>query len=441
MLALTLKPLPLDSGAIEEQATFGILTVRANGRCLTEGVAPDASELLPGPCVSGYDIAEWLAWNRWRLLWEARPGEYSGHEWAFSHCLSSIGGGYVWPNIEISSDGVRAVVTSAPTIDRAPGLYRYVGAPTFEVISATELDVAIGDFVRSMLALLERAKVADTNLHRIWCDLERQQEDADASRLRRLEARLGQDPDEIAASQLRPVMDEAGVLGIDAVEELAADAGARRTTAVLSTKELIDTAHTAGWDARPQDAAELRANDHTPAFGEVAAWRLGVAAAQALRRQEALDGQPIDNIRLSVLAGTQATALVGGDMRPSPLSFVLAADGHTWVALRSKWETGRRFDLARLLGDRLLGHHGQLLPATRAYTYRQKAQRAFAAELLCPYDAVCEFLGRDRSEERCDEAARHFNVSPLAISSLLLNNDGLDTAASGGAPLPLGPVW
>ena len=439
MLALTLTPQPLDSGTIEEQATFGTLAVRANGRCLTEGVAPDANELLPGPRVSGYQLAEWLAWNRWRLLWEARPSEHSGHEWAFSHSLSSIGGGYVWPNIEISSDGVRAIVTSAPTVDRTPGLYRYVGAPTFEIISATELEVAIGEFVRSMLALLERAKVANTNLHRIWRDLGRQHQDADATRLRRLEARLGRDPDEIAASQLRPIMDEAGVLGIDSVEELAADAGVRRTTDVLSAQELIDTAHTVGWDVRPQDAAELRANDHTPAFGEVAAWRLGVGAAHALRRQEALDGEPIDNTQLSALAGTQATALAGGDMRPSPLSFVLTARGHTRVVLRGKRETGRRFDLARLLGDRLLGQNGPLLPATQANTYRQKAQRAFAAEFLCPYDAVCEFLGQDRSEERCDEAARHFNVSPLAISSLLLNNHGLDTAVS-VAPLALPPA-
>ena len=77
----------------------------------------------------------------------------------------------------------------------------------------------------------------------------------------------------------------------------------------------------------------------------------------------------------------------------------------------------------RLLGDRLLGHVEPLSPATRAYTYRQKAQRAFAAELLCPYEAVCDFLGNDRSEERCHDAASHFNVSSLTVSTVLLNNE------------------
>ena len=102
---------------------------------------------------------------------------------------------------------------------------------------------------------------------------------------------------------------------------------------------------------------------------------------------------------------------------------MLATGSRSRIALRSKWEAGRRFDLARLLGDRLLGQDEPLLPATRAYTYRQKAQRAFAAELLCPYHAVRDFLGTDRSAERREEAASYFNVSPLAISTVLVNNE------------------
>ena len=424
MLKLELAPQHLDSGPIEERATFGTLQVFADGRCFTEGVAPDTKELLPGPRVSGYHLAKWLAWNWWRLRWESRPNETVGREWAFSHRLSSIGEGYVWPNVEISSDGVKAIVTSAPTIDPAAGLYRYVGASAFAVIAATDLGAAIDGFVRAMLDLLGGAK-ADTNLHHIWRDLEREQQDADTTRLRRLEARLGKDPDEIAPERLRSAIEAVRDLGPDVVDELAAHAGARGDTTVISTKALSDTAEEVGSDANPQDAVELHANhDSLPVFGEVRAWRLGISAARALRRQQALDGQPIDNKRLSSLAGTRAAFLSERHAQASHLSFMLTAGGRSRVALRSNWETGRRFDLARLLGDRLLGQDEPLLPATSAYTYRQKAQRAFAAELLCPYEALCEFLGQDRSEERCEDAATHFNVSPWAINSLLLNNEG-----------------
>ena len=432
MLTLTLNPLRRDNGTIEE-ATFGILEVLANGQCLTAGIARESNDLSRGPHVSGYHVAEWLAWNWWRLRWDSRPSADVEYEWAFSHCLSTIGEGYVWPNITISSDGVQAIVTSEPTADPAPGLYRYVGAPTSEVVAATELETAIDSFVQDMLGLLGSERV-DTNLHRIWHDLKTEQQDVRATQLRRLEARLGMDPDEIPPEQIRSAIDAAKDMGPGAVDELAADAGACGTAAMLSTKELVATAKDVGSDARPQDAVELHAhqnsyahagNMQTWAFGEVAAWRVGVNAAHALRQQEALGMEPIDNERLSALAGTSATILDREDVRPSPLSFMLAMGGPARVALRSKWETGRRFDLARLLGDRLLGQDEPLTPATRAYTYRQKAQRAFAAELLCPYDAICEFLDRDRSTERCDEAAGHFNVSSWVISSLLQNNDHL----------------
>ena len=422
MLTFTLLPRGTsDHGAPEETATFGTLELRANHRCLTEGVAPDVDSLLAGPNVSGYHIAEWLLWNCWRLRWQARPGA-AGGDWVFSHCLASIGEGYVWPNVEISSDGVRAVVSSSPTIDPTTGLYRYVGAPTAEVVAASELDDAIRRFAEEVLGLLDGAGILDTNLHRLWRDVEEARQDPVAARLRRLEARLGFDPDEIPDADVHVAAAAANDFGADSVEELVADAGWRGVTTLPSVKELAAAAKQAGSAMRVQDAVRLHANDSVPAWGDAAAWRVGVAAARSLRRQELLDGQPVANERLAELAGTQTTALDENSAQSS-LSFVLAASGLAHVALRGKRATGRRFDLARLLGDRLLGHDEPLAPATRAYTYRQKAQRAFAAELLCPYEAVRDFLGDDRSEERHDDAASHFNVSSLAIDNVLRNNE------------------
>ena len=438
MLEFTLTPRSLDSGAPEEHATFGTFQIHANGRCLTEGVAHggyDGNDLLSGPCVSGYHVAEWLAWNRWRLRWEARPNDLS-RDWVFAHRLSSIGEGYVWPNIEIASDGVRAIIISAPAIDPQAGLYRYVGAPTCEVVDATDLEAAIDGFADHVLGLLNDAGV-DTNLHRLWHDIEHERQDGESAQRRRLEARLGHDPDEASSEDIRRAIDAARDLGIDSVEELAADVGWRGTTTLPTAKELAATAASNGLAMHPQDAVKLHAKDHLPAWGEVAAWRLGVATAHMLRQQEVSAGEPLGNERLAELAGAPAAILNDGDNTPpSPLSFMLATDGHVRAALRSKWETGRRFDLARLLGDRLIGEDEPLRPATRAYTYRQKAQRAFAAELLCPYEAVRDFLCGDRSEERCDEAAHYFNVSPVAISSLLRNNESHSFASADATSAP-----
>ena len=95
--------------------------------------------------------------------------------------------------------------------------------------------------------------------------------------------------------------------------------------------------------------------------------------------------------------------------------------------LRSRYATGRRFELARLVGARLLlPSEGSLHPATRAATYRQKAQRAFAAELLSPFAQVEEMLAGDYSEERQEEVAHHFQVSVLVIRNQLANHGRLE---------------
>lgn len=95
--------------------------------------------------------------------------------------------------------------------------------------------------------------------------------------------------------------------------------------------------------------------------------------------------------------------------------------------LQSNYPTGRRFELARLLGDRIAGGLDERLsPVTRSHTYRQKLQRAFATELLCPFEALEAFLDGDYSEQACEDAAQHFKVSERAVWTLLVNNDRLE---------------
>lgn len=66
------------------------------------------------------------------------------------------------------------------------------------------------------------------------------------------------------------------------------------------------------------------------------------------------------------------------------------------------------------------------MPATRAYTYRQKVQRSFAAEFLSPFLAVDGMLGYDYSMENQQDVAEYFQVSPLTIRTLLVNHGRLE---------------
>ena len=422
-LRFSLTPEALRSGSAEERAAFGMVAVAANGSVLTEGISMGRSELQRGPYVSGYHLAEWLVWNWWRLRWEPPPtGAQPSWNWDLAHRMSSIGEGYVWPNIEIASDGLLVRFVSSPSTDPHAGAFRYVGAPRLETVSVEAFEEAVQRFVRIVIDLLDDRGIRDTNLHRLWRDLERES-DEKSSPFRRIEAMLGHDPDEGNEAEIRAQLADVERLGRDAVAELAADAG--HDERPVRADDVRKAARRAGFDAHVEDAAQLASTDDIPAWGACEAWRVGVAMAQALRAAAALNGQPVANAALCELAGTSERAIQEQSRTTDRLSFALDdGGGRSRIALRSKWETGRRFDLARLIADRLcqkdMGE--SLLPATQSFTYRQKAQRAFAAEFLAPIGAVDEFLGGDVSEEPQNDAAQHFKVSPLTIRSLLINN-------------------
>lgn len=191
----------LDSGSPEERATFGLFAVTANDHLLTSGEDVGRKELRHGPHISGYPIAEWLAWNWWRLRWEVgRPSDQDAMlRWDFAHCMATIGEGYVWPNITILSDGTQSFLVSEPSRSTEKVLFRYSGAPGRQRVPAAELEAVIDDFVEDILKRLDTATVRESNLHHLWNELKSERADPELARFRRLEAQLGLEPDEADA--------------------------------------------------------------------------------------------------------------------------------------------------------------------------------------------------------------------------------------------------
>jgi hypothetical protein len=413
---------PLDSGPPEERACFASIGIQAHGIWLTEGSDALANSVRKAPRLSAYDLAEWLAWNWWRLRWE--PRSTTVRDWASSHRMTTIGGGYIWPNITIFSDGERIALIAKPTEERPQTPFRYI-ADTAAILLASEFETGIDDFIGQVTGRLESEKIAKSNLQTIWQDLLAERQDRTLARERKLEALLGQEPGEGAATIIQQLIADSNALGSEAVDEIAADhmPGA----AVITARDLRSLADANGYATSPRDTIRLERRAELPRSGQVAAWRLGAHAAKLLREQERLNGDPISNSKLAALAGTQLASLKNRDSGGN-ISFALD-DNPTRgrVVLRSKWETGRRFELARILGDRIVKQQSShLFPATRAYTYRQKMQRTFAAELLSPFEVVDEMLDGDYSAENQQEAAERFNVSQLTIRTSLVNHNRIE---------------
>jgi hypothetical protein len=411
----------LDTGPPEERACFAAVGIQAGDTWLTEAEDTFVKRVRTSVHLSAYKLAEWFAWNWWRQRWEPHA---TTSDWAMAHHMTTIGGGYVWPNITVISDGERIVVVAKPTGPREAEPLRYL-ADFAAVFRAVEFEQAVSRFIEQVQGQLRAENIATTNLDHLWSDVVAERKDQEAAKRRRLEALLGFEPDEADASLVERLVVEGADIGESAVLEMAALSSSVGN--IPTPSDLREIAQAKGFDARPQDVVRLSRYAELPPIGDVPAWRRGSEAARALRQQEGLGASPISNQRLASMSGVEV-GTVDARNGGAALSFALDSSASAGrVVLRSKWETGRRFELARLLGDRIAsGGDGRLFPATRSYTYRQKLQRAFAAELLCPFDAVKDMLGGDYSEEQQEDVAEYFDVSPLTVRTVLVNHGLVD---------------
>jgi hypothetical protein len=404
-----------DSGVPEERATYAAVGIRCGDLWLTEAEDFFVNRIRQKVCLSAYPLAEWFAWNWWRLRWE--PQRHSS-DWAMAHRMSTIGRGYVWPNITIISDGERLVFVPKPTQARPAEPLRYL-CQTPAIVGSSVFEGGIDEFVERVLEQLKAESISTSNLSDIWNALMEERRSPETALRRKFEALLGYEVDEAGEDLLEQLVNDANKLGAGGVQELAA---ARMEGGMPATSEqIIDVAGRSGFSLNPKDAVQLRRPlSFAPA---VPAWRRGVAAAKALREQEQFGDEKISNHQLSQLAGVPDTAITEINRSGGLLSFAFdQGPSNGRLVLRSRYETGRRFDLARLVGDRIIASNDALRPATRASTYRQKLQRAFASEFLCPFARLTEVLAGDFSDDAIQDAALHFDVSMLTVRTLLANH-------------------
>ena len=431
----------LDDSPPEESATFGLLSVRAGDLLLTEAVSREREGarrvICEGPHVAGYPLAEWLAWNWWRLHWDGsvppRRCADARRRWDFAHCMETVGDGYVWPKITVVPEVKQTRLVSEASFVSDRDLFRYIAPTANEVVPTACFSDAVDRFVQQVIAGLEEAGLRDTNLHRLWSDLEQEREDPEIARFRRAEALLGLDPDEVGEAGIWRCLADADALGDSAWTELAAEAAYKGagTTGLETVETLRSLAASRGFAvSRGSHVALSDLADTEPGYsaapGAIPPWMVGAGLAKRLRTRESLDGRPLDDKYLCGFAGLLPDAVTHTYRRGEHLAYVLAErENEARVVLRSSRRTGRRFELARLIGDRLLASMNEcddvLFPATRAYTYRQKAQRAFAAELLSPFHAVEDLMAGDYSADRQQEVAGYFRVSERTIGTQLVN--------------------
>lgn len=414
-----------------EAATSASLAIHLDGEIVTEVEDRHAKTVLTSIRVSLYPLALWLAANWWRLRWEPKV---EGLSWRMAHNVAAAGGGDLWPDLSFFSDGERMWAEVRSTPSRAKQSLRYLNELSLP-ISADGYEHAVQDLIETVIERLDALGVEEDQLRTLWDEIKLETNTPEYAKWRRLEARLGFDPDEAPVELIQELLDLEKSVGHEAVEEVAC---ASKEAALEHLQKL--------WKVREQatklglDKGVLEELPRGLGGRKSPPWKRGEVLARKFRDALSWKEGPVYNKTLSELLNFREEYLDGpADMEKSvPMSAGYRInDGSDFRAvLRSAHPNARRFAVARLIAEIVAAPEtDRLFPLTSARTWRQSFQRAFAHELLCPFDDLQSFL-IDRyggveslGDDEIEEAAEHFHVSPLLIRSKLVNKRLLDRAA------------
>ena len=417
--------LPGDSGdaADAEHSTLAEIAIRVGGYCATE--VEDVFDKTIRPArLSAYKLSEWLAFNWWRLLWEPESGSYS---WEASHKVGNVGGGYVWPNLSFSSDWQFILVSAHPTERWDAEPVRYLNRFDELPVPIADFEGAASGFIEATIERLSGAGCPKSELRALWDEVSAERMDAETANRRILEACMGFDPDEAPVDLLDVVSERIIPYGEGAIREIAAER--KDETVSYINRVLESVGKKDAMTARLPNLADIKRRLASQPAESNVPWIRAERTAQIARETWGLASPAHTSVLCDLLSIRQDGFLAVSPNGETPTLAGVRDAGDMdafHISMSVKHPNARRFGLARLMADHIAADaEDALLPATRLRTERQKFQRAFAQELLCPFDALNDYLGYPDAETVGEDdihyAADYFDVSPRLIRTALVN--------------------
>lgn len=401
------------NGTPEVRETMSHIDIRVGTVSATRAESLWSASVTERPLLSAYPLAQWFAANWWRLRYEA-PLPLPTLSWRGAHDLASAGGGFVWPPLSLHCDGEAVQVVMRPSSTSALVSLRYLSELN-ERIPVAEYEMAIAAFLALVCERLADRGLVASELVRLWSEVASERADATTTDYRRFEAELGFDPDEAPPDTVERLL---------ALRDIAGPAAAHEIASALAdglghpqADRLVSGALEQGFRGSVSCPRVMAAAP------SALPWERGYEAARRLRRMLGMGSGRVSDAALAELFELPPAIL---DPRTSPgtslpVSLAIGRGPDVHLFLRKRNLESRRFECARLLGDYAVGPDDNWRPATDTGTSRQKVQRAFAAEFLCPIDGLRDLLQGDVSEDGILHAAREFTVSPLVVTQNLEN--------------------
>jgi hypothetical protein len=331
------------------------------------------------------------------------------------HELPAAGYGFIWPELVFASDGesIRVSCRRTPALSNEPVHY----LSEFEVaVPAHEFEREIDNFMDLVLRRLDA--LGETQLHFLWREVVAERADREQSNARKIEARLAYDADEAPPGLLERFLNLATEAGADTIDEIAPVCAGHNPLEALQT--VISLAAGPGIHGRISIPVHAGVRNGTPP-----PWQRARQLATAVRKWLGLGGDPLDDQTLSELLQISPDDLAASPSVQAPMGLAIRTgnDRDLKLLFHKKNRPARRFEAARFIADYLsAASSDRWLPIADSATARQKLQRAFAAEFLCPIDSLRLHLGSEFLPEAFEDAAEHFGISEWAIKSHLANH-------------------
>nr|MBF0222228.1 hypothetical protein [Desulfobulbaceae bacterium] len=406
-----------------DRIAFAAIDIRVNGCSVTELEDINARTIRSTARVSAYQLAFWFAANWWRLIHEPERETLS---WRMSHCLGAAGGGFVWPDLTFASDGEFLLLSSRSTRGLFGAPVRYINSSD-ETISLSDFGAEIDRFIEAVLERVASCSTQITPLAELWQSVREERQTFESSKWRTFEALLGCDPDEADEQLIIEIQGYSSKWGNKAVEEIVAGTQQKAAKTIGEIDGYLSTSQT----MKIPNLTSLRSEINTLDQGQ-SPWRRAAYMASQARAAWGVGATQVMNGKLLADIFSLSEDFVNGTRQDVGVPIGVGcrndySSDYLEVVLTKRPQTGRHFELARLMADNLIAPSSDvLLPVTLAKTARQKFQRSFAQELLCPFAGLAEFLGNQTpDDETIEEAASYYHVSPLLVKTTLVNRGRL----------------
>lgn len=416
--------------APKHAATWARLTMRVGQDDLTLVEDRETRSTRRSIYCSLYPLAEWTAFNWWHLQADARPAGYrelgrgpSPHDARATtrllrrHDLRGPGDGFLWPELYVLPEGgtTRLRWFRDTSVSRhRPSRFLSSGDAA---IDSARVQHVFASLVESVLARLDEQGVSASLLKEEWEAIQRAAPEEREFCL--AAARLGLDPYSDGALIEGDVLRAAESLDEQTLEDFLSAVDPDRMGAGLDWIDIARRLVLGSPDRARGELLRLASLRAVPAQEDPRPWSSGWR--QAVDVREMLGLSPAESLPVNDLIPGEVSALED----PGIQALGSSAPGTSPVMVlgRRQSRTATRFTAARALWHAVYDRPGFFL-VTSASTGRQKAERAFAAEVLAPAQGIADILG-DRlasaTTDDLEQVAEHFDVPALLVQHQVEN--------------------